>query len=97
MSKVSEKNLRRQIEILKAQVRTTQGSVGKTALPVIEKSFTQVAKTGGIQAKHTRYDLNYDLIKMELRKTLVFSTVIITVLFVLKVTYLKWAVLLKIM
>ncbi len=97
MSKGNEKNLRRQIEILKAQVRASQGPSGKPILPTTEKTFTQDQKTPTQVAKHTRYDLNYVVIKQELKKTLVFSTVIIISLFILKITYLKWAILLKIM
>lgn len=83
----AEKKLRRQVEALKAQVKT-EASVSKRAIEVTKKITTS-------QATPLKYELPITIIKRDLLKTTLYATFSILVLIALKFTNITPSILSK--
>ncbi|OGC50374.1 hypothetical protein A2716_04170 [candidate division WWE3 bacterium RIFCSPHIGHO2_01_FULL_40_23] len=88
MPKKNEAKLRRQIEILKAQVKSPQ----PTKIEVVKQAEFKTLKQ---ETKKISYELNIPKIKNDLNKTLIFSIGALIILLALYFTEPKWINLIK--
>lgn len=101
MAKGSEEKLRRQLEILKAQIKSNPIQVAATTTKpdYTKQTINQITKEGNNKPSRTpqnvSYELNYKKIRTELTKTFIFSTLMLVLLFTLYLTESKWLSLIK--
>lgn len=95
MSRKNEQKLRRQLEVLKAQLKSEAAPMRRqvqTAPPTLSPVETPTLKP---QLKQTSYTLDFAKIKSDMKKTLIFSIFTISLLLSLYFTQGRWVHLIK--
>ena len=95
MAKSNEERLRRELEILKAQIRSSSTLNQKPQDKRVELPKTGELLPESAKTVKTSYALNYDEIKSELKKTVSFSLLIGSIIVLLYLTEDKWLSLIK--
>ena len=95
MGKKKEEKLRRQIEVLKAQIRTSKEVRHAPVTEVLTKGASSQKQTSQDQIKQASHNLDYKKIKSGLAKTLFFSVSATLVLILLYIFENRWLGLIK--